>query len=1548
MEYRRYLQKGTVIQAEDGQIFRILRPASGGGTALTYYGEELSPGRVDLHGGPNGKQDWEQEPVPVYLKELYPKEEGYFRQENGAVKGTESFDGQAELLVLEREFLREQKVGNQILKEGVSGVYPVTKIVRDRMTGNLYGVFYSCPPSMSLRAFTEEGCQLSLAGKIRTVLELCRVVKGLHKKGGFCHRDISPGNVLLLGAFTGEAETVGRVRFPGAAELCERNPQVGLIDFACAGKIGSQADEDGMEDMALWVTDGFGAPERFDSGPCEAAADVYSVTACLWYFITGEAPFDGVNREVLFQCLKRHRPVRLGGEFGLASEKTPGKISESVFLRLAQVMERGLEEKERRYGSIELLERKLSEVLALIEGEAVSEEELQKTAWEQYRRVRTEGRLRYAIDSGLLPSGREKRREGKGKTPSLPLVQTLSQSAGSFFVIGEGGGGKTTSVLAALDMLETYHVSVIPVYLELNRLPADGGGQFLERYLAGLFKGIPGGLSEPEDPAAAAFSRRFFMKPADGIPRYLAVLDGLNEMVFSDSQAKGEFLETVNDYLSRAQNLRLILTGRQDEKRIRAEKLKRFYVEDLSDETVKKALVQPLGQPEEQTDFSRNCQALWKVLHIPFFLSVYQSLSNRGEIKNAGELLEQYFFERAESVSGAGDYGERNLSEEKYRDKYYAKGVTVQAVRRFVLQTMLPELGLFMAEQGRFFLREEEALSVLEKSVQNAALADRAGSRLCRVLGSGSDFSVLAEHIQKAGMEKCLEILTEQLGILVKSAADTVSFLHQHYRDYFAASAVVNRLKAITLLSPETAADLFHQSFDRQVWDSSVLRFAGEILGLSGETPVFDGTRWERGFNENPAMERMLRLLKRSSRFYSQLQILRRSCGEEFNSWNAGEANLFGMYQACCQGTGTGGRPDLSGLDLSDMDLSSSGIERAVFSRQVPGVSEIESRRRGIYADLTDTDLGLGERLRLPEDPMIGRAVCHPSEPVLLVSRETLGGVWYLEEWNQADDTKKLYGTCSPFATFGYSASGTYIWQEDLEESGELRITERETGRFGSTVWKEEQVLFAGPLSGERLGLVLLDDKNRLSAVFLPLKEAAYGQFQAERISVAQGWMPETDGSSLQFDMADERNVLAGTGREIWRLTSDGCRRLFSLDEEEGKQGKFLFASDRSGKAVYIFLKGEKGTGRCICLDPVTGEKTGERFLSDCDGSGLFYVPEWACGRAEENFLPDKETGWNGFMEAAGRQVMIAYESGFTNKGGWKGTGEEKGKLALWTFTPGAERQSYQWMDEAEGKIRRISLGETIAAVYKQKYDDGPLGGEYSLQVLSTLDGEVYAEWGRNRKSDRFMGKSARISFCGAGLSKAGGQKWLTVMDPVLHMAVFMEQTGSRSFRMGGFCFPEPCPDPVLAVYTDWETRLVYTFDGTCIQAFSADTGEEDAEKRQLFADARSQKHSLYEKRMAALFRHQTEILKAVFTEDGERIVMKICYPGRSGDDSQTEEIWEWELESGSLRKTQEEEIKMELWDVPGAYFAADMVYQSLGWLGFTAGCPGSGGWDYE
>lgn len=48
---------------------------------------------------------------------------------------------------------------------------------------------------------------------------------------------------------------------------------------------------------------------------------------------------------------------------------------------------------------------------------------------------------------------------------------------------------------------------------------------------------------------------------------------------------------------------------------------------------------------------------------------------------------------------------------------------------------------------------------------------------------------------------------------------------------------------------------------------------------------------------------------------------------------------MFGMYRACCIGTGTGGRPDLSGLDLSHMDLREAMIRDAVFLRPVPGIT---------------------------------------------------------------------------------------------------------------------------------------------------------------------------------------------------------------------------------------------------------------------------------------------------------------------------------------------------------------------------------------------------------------------------------------------------------------------------------------------------------------------------------------------------------------------------------------------------------------------------------
>lgn len=47
-----------------------------------------------------------------------------------------------------------------------------------------------------------------------------------------------------------------------------------------------------------------------------------------------------------------------------------------------------------------------------------------------------------------------------------------------------------------------------------------------------------------------------------------------------------------------------------------------------------------------------------------------------------------------------------------------------------------------------------------------------------------------------------------------------------------------------------------------------------------------------------------------------------------------------------------------------------------------------------------------------------------------------------------------------------------------------------------------------------------------------------------------------------------------------------------------------------------------------------------------------------------------------------------------------------------------------------------------------------------------------------------------------------------------------------------------------MAIYTDWEDRLLYTFDGAFVRAYSVDTGQERKERQQFFGTARKEKTS--------------------------------------------------------------------------------------------------------
>src|SRR5262245_11281144 len=150
---------------------------------------------------------------------------------------------------------------------------------------------------------------------------LARAMHYAHLRG-VVHRDLKPGNVLLAGA-----ERVAKI-----------------TDFGLAKRIDAEA-RDISQSGAIMGTAAYMAPEQAagkvrDTGP---AADVYALGALLYECLTGRAPFEGPQHEVLLSVLSDEPvpPARLGA-------KVPADL-ETICLKCLR------KEPEQRYGSAEEL-----------------------------------------------------------------------------------------------------------------------------------------------------------------------------------------------------------------------------------------------------------------------------------------------------------------------------------------------------------------------------------------------------------------------------------------------------------------------------------------------------------------------------------------------------------------------------------------------------------------------------------------------------------------------------------------------------------------------------------------------------------------------------------------------------------------------------------------------------------------------------------------------------------------------------------------------------------------------------------------------------------------------------------------------------------------------------------------------------------------------------------------------------------------------------------------------------------------------------------------
>ncbi len=110
---------------------------------------------------------------------------------------------------------------------------------------------------------------------------------------GLVHRDLKPGNLMLLGGCD-NGEEVGRALRARQKRTAQRAvPTVKVIDFGVAKAVAEKTNPMALTHGGFVGTPAFASPEQFTNAPVDVRSDIYSLGATLWFLLTGHLLFSG-------------------------------------------------------------------------------------------------------------------------------------------------------------------------------------------------------------------------------------------------------------------------------------------------------------------------------------------------------------------------------------------------------------------------------------------------------------------------------------------------------------------------------------------------------------------------------------------------------------------------------------------------------------------------------------------------------------------------------------------------------------------------------------------------------------------------------------------------------------------------------------------------------------------------------------------------------------------------------------------------------------------------------------------------------------------------------------------------------------------------------------------------------------------------------------------------------------------------------------------------------------------------------------------------------
>ncbi len=402
-------------------------------------------------------------------------------------------------------------------------------------------------------------------------------------------------------------------------------------------------------------------------------------------------------------------------------------------------------------------------------------------------------------------------------------------------VLGDGGMGKTVSLLRLWERFLEDEQGPIPIFVQLNEFnqaTTQNRENWLTWYIARHYLGERP-LSEETEQQLWSWLEADWDCP---YPKLILLLDGFNEITVDNKPLLIEFQQ---EWRGTANGIQILLSSRYGNNFTWAEDFQKLELQPL-DEARAGAYLQALGLPwpgPDQPDLRR-------LLCNPMMLTIYAATSEfmrqekgraEGFKPNAstGELM--WNFIHAQTLKFEAFH---SIDEEQIY------------LYRWLIWHLLPWIGYEMEQRGLFSLPEEELLKLIQAYPTLIAPDDRwAYKKLFK--DADRQWRSLGKDISEAQAWTYYDILTQTLR-LFRPEGEDLAFLHQNFRDFFAALHLrnslmldVDRKRPPGLLIPRALSIYLR-------------RMLGEIEGEHHNAARLEGRRWSINHQQPTLLTRAL------------------------------------------------------------------------------------------------------------------------------------------------------------------------------------------------------------------------------------------------------------------------------------------------------------------------------------------------------------------------------------------------------------------------------------------------------------------------------------------------------------------------------------------------------------------------------------------------------------------------------------------------------------------------------------------------------------------